>query len=360
MTGQAGSGAAGLLIDQAWAALGQGRYGTARAAAARAVQAARQLDDPVLLVRALAVEAGALRMQGDDAAALARYTQILGLTEDPATRGQLDDPDAGWAIAQAHMDWVETASFAGGVPVRALFGVLDAGENYLQATGRPQWRAGLLLARAITHQRLGELDEAVASAEEALALHREDAPGYPHAAHRYGLGDILRDAGRAGEAEPYYQAVLDDPDTDNPYNRMRALQGLAWCALDREDLAAARRHALAAVREAEPLGDQSLSTALEVAVAAHRAAGDLDAAAAAAERRLEAARRFGGPYDLYHAVRTALDVALDRGDLDQARELLTELNEHAHALAADDATTGWAAELAERRQRLTEAEARHD
>jgi len=239
VTEQAGAaGAGGLLISQAWEAHGQGRYGTARAAAARAVQAAQQLDDPVLLVRALVAEAVALDMLGDKAAALARYTQVLGLAEDPATRGRLDDPAAAWAVANAHMHWVESARLAGGVPVRALFGVLDAGEDYLQAIGRPQWRAGLLMQRALTHRRLEEWDEAVAFAEEALALYQDEGPGYTHAAHRFQLGDILREAGRPGEAEPYYQAILDDPATHSPYGRKMALEGLARCALAREDLAA--------------------------------------------------------------------------------------------------------------------------
>jgi tetratricopeptide (TPR) repeat protein len=356
MTEQAGAGPARLLLDEAGAATSQGRYATAQAAAGRAVQAAEQLDDPGLLVEALAAEADALRMQGEAAAALARLTRILGLNEDPATRSRLDDPDLAWTIAQAHMSWVAAARFAGGMPVRALFGVLDAGESYLQAIGRPQWRAGLLLERAETHRRLGEWDPAVACAEEALALYQRGAPGYTRATHRNILGDILQSGGRPGEAEPYYQAVLNDPDADNPYDRMVALQGLAWCALARQDSGAGQRHARAAVREAEPLGDQSLAGALEVAVEVHRAAGDLDAAAAAADRLLEAARRFGGHYDLYHAVRTAVDVALDRGDLDHARELLSELDSHGQALAADDATTTWAAQLAERHQRLSQAE----
>ncbi|HTY08537.1 MAG TPA: tetratricopeptide repeat protein, partial [Candidatus Edwardsbacteria bacterium] len=317
MTEQAGAGAAWLLIDQAWDAYGQDRYGTARAAAARAVQAAQMLDDPALLVQALSAEASALDMLGDNTAALARYTQILGLAEDPATRGRLDDPAAAEAVVDAHMSWVDSARLAGGVPVRALFGVLDAGENYLQATGRPQWRAGLMMQRALTHQRLGELDEAVAFAEEALALYQDEGPAYTRATHRLQLADILREAGRPAGAEPYYQAVLDDAETDDAYGRKVALQGLAWCALARDDLAAARRYALAAVREAEPLGDDSLSTALETAVAVHRAAGDLDAAAAAAGRKLAVARRLGGHYGLYYAVRSSVDVALDQGDLGQ-------------------------------------------
>src|SRR6266567_2554958 len=93
-----GARAAGLLINEAWADVRESRYQAAVAAAGRAAEAARQLNDPVLLVRALRVEAGALRMMGDDPAALARYTQVLGLAHDPATSGRLDDPDAAYAV----------------------------------------------------------------------------------------------------------------------------------------------------------------------------------------------------------------------------------------------------------------------
>lgn len=82
----------------------------------------------------------------------------------------------------------------------------------------------------------------------------------------------------------------------------------------------ARRHATAAVREAEPLGDDSLLNALDVLVAACRAEGDLATAAVAATRGLDAARRLGGHDALYYATRTAVDVALDRGELDVARD----------------------------------------
>jgi len=58
---------AGLLVDEAWAAYGEDRYREAVAAASRTVQAARELDDPVLLVRALWIEASALRLMGDSA-----------------------------------------------------------------------------------------------------------------------------------------------------------------------------------------------------------------------------------------------------------------------------------------------------
>ncbi|HTR91540.1 MAG TPA: tetratricopeptide repeat protein [Trebonia sp.] len=72
-----GGRVAGMLVDQAYAANWEGRYQEALAAAARAVEAAEQLDDPVLLVRALNVEATSLRLLGDLTGALARYTRVL-------------------------------------------------------------------------------------------------------------------------------------------------------------------------------------------------------------------------------------------------------------------------------------------
>src|SRR5258708_1771713 len=131
------------LIDQAWADHGEGRYQASAAAAARAAEAARLLDDPVLLVRALQVESSALKMMGDHPAALAGFTRILGLAEDPASRGRLDDPRAVEAVATAHWNWTECARYVPGIPARELFGVLDAAERWLVATGHRDWRAAI-------------------------------------------------------------------------------------------------------------------------------------------------------------------------------------------------------------------------
>jgi tetratricopeptide (TPR) repeat protein len=360
MTESAGVRAAGLLVDQAWAAYAAGRYREAVAAASRAAAAAGQLDDPVLLVRALDVEASALMLMGDDQAALARYTRILGLAEDPASRGRLDDPQAARAVASAHWNWVGCARFVTGIPVRELFGVLDAAERWLAATGHLDWRASILSERADVHRRLGEHDAAVAAAEEALAigLRHPAAPGFTLNGLRFSLGDILGDAGRAAEAEPHYRAVLDDP-AAIAWVRYAAHEGLARCALAAGDPAAARREARAAVLLAEPLGDNALCTSLEALAAACRAGGDLDAAWQAATRYLEAAGRIGGHYRPYYAARTAADIALDRGDLDTARQLLAELDEHAKALDTDTATTTWTSETARRHQRLADLATPH-
>jgi tetratricopeptide (TPR) repeat protein len=321
------------------------------------VEAAGQLDDPVLLVRALEAEASALQLMGDDAAALARYTRILGLAEDPASSGRLDHPLAAEAVADAYWSWVACARFVTGIPVQELYRVLDAAERWLAATGHRDWRAGILNERALTHRRLGKLDAAVAAAEEALALKIQypDAPGYTLNGLRYQLGDILREAGRAAEAAPHYQAVLADP-AATPWGRRVAHQGLAWCALAAGDPAAARREAHTAVLLAEPLGDDALCNSLHVLAEACRADGDLDAAWQAATRYLEAAARIGGHNRPYYAARTAVDIALDRSDLAAARRLLGELDEHAVALDATTGNTTRTGDTARRHQRLADLE----
>jgi tetratricopeptide (TPR) repeat protein len=341
-----------LLIEQAWADYAGGRYGSAVKAAGRTVQAADQAADPNLQVQALAVEASVLRAQGDSAAALVRYTRMLGMADDPATTARLDAQGI-WAVGNAYLFWAESAQFAGGIPVRRLFAVLDAAERWLTAVGHRDWRAGVLHQRAAIHRQLSEWDPAVANAQEALAVHVPGSPGPTLSSHRYQLGDILRDAGRAAEAEPLYRAILDDPGAVANERRV-AWQGLAYCALANDDPAAAVRHAAAAVEIADTLGDEALTTTLLALVAALRAGGDLDSARQAATRNIEVARRIGTHYRLFYALRDAVDVALDRADPDAARPLLDELDEHATALDHDNGGDAYTRDTANRRRRLTE------
>ena len=357
MAEELGAWAAGLLVDEAWAAYREGRYQEATEAAARAVEAAEQLDDPVLLVRAVNVEAAAFKLLGNHPAALARYTRILGLSQDRVTSDRLDDPLVAQAVASAHWNWVECALLVTGIPVRGLFAVLDAAERWLAATGHRDWRAAILLERAEIHRMLKELDTAVAAAQEALAAATQHPgpPGYTLNTHRYQLGDILREARRAAEAALHYQAILDNP-ADDPWSRRVAHQGLAWCALDAGDLAAARREARTAVLLAERLGDSALCESLKVLAEACRADGELEEAWQAATRCLEAAGRVGGHTRPYQALKTAVDTALDRGDATAAKGLLGELDEHAAALDASTGSTTRAHETAQCHQRLAELE----
>jgi tetratricopeptide (TPR) repeat protein len=300
-----------LLLDQAWAAVREGSCRPAATTAGWAVRAAEDLDDPALLARALVAEADAVRLLGDHPAALARYTRVLAMANDPALAGRLAGEPAAWAVAQAYMNWLECGRFVTGISVRELFGVVDAALRWMAATGRQDWRAGVLAQRACIHRRLGELDAAVAAMQESLVAHRPDVPGYALAAHRYELGDILCEAGRHDQARPQYEAVLVDPAASS-YDRAAAHGGLARCAVVCADLEAGRRHAVAAMRLAEPLGDPVICQAAEALVAVCRASGDLDGAWQAAARGLEAAGRVGGHYRLCHATRVAVDTGRGR------------------------------------------------
>jgi tetratricopeptide (TPR) repeat protein len=343
-----------LLIIEAAHAHGEGRYPHALSAAERAVAAAEQLDEPALLVRALLRAASALRLLGDHASALARYTRVLALAEDPAASARLGAPAVAWAIAQAYLDWVVSARSVRGIALRDLFDVLDAADRWLTATGHTDWRSGVLLQRAMVHYRLGETDAAVPLAEEALAAFRPGGPGYSLSTYRYDLGDILCRAGRYGDAEPHYQAILDDPDSTS-LARTQAHRGLTTCAAESGDVTAAVRHARMAVRLGEPYGDETMSTALEALVKACRAAGDLDGAWQAATSWLEAAARVGGRELPYFATRGAVDVALDRRDLATAERLLAELDEYAVLMDASTGGETYRVEVEKLRRRLADA-----
>ncbi len=343
-----------LLIREAWDLHAEGRYDAGLAAARKAVEAARELRDLALEVRATDIEAEELRMLGDKATALVRYTWILGVAEDPEKRAALGDAALTEQIASAYRNWVNCGSFLPEIPVRKLFDVLDAGEAWLRSAGRQEWRAGLLWQRANLLELQGHCEEAVGYAEEAVSLKRQhpNAPGYTLAAYLWKLGDLLCKLDRTDEAEGYYQEVLDDP-ASSPFDRKVTLQGLARCALARDDAASARRHAESAVRLAEGMGDDALCPAFESLIAACRAAGDLDAAAQAADRHLEAARRVSR-IRIYYALRDSADVALDRGDASAARRHLDEAAPIAEALDRQAEVETFANEMADARRRLAE------
>lgn len=66
--------------------------------------------------------------------------------------------------------------------------------------------------------------------------------------------------------------------------------------------------------------------------------------------------RLSSHHVLYYATRDAVDVALDRGDLDTARDLLPDLARHATALDTDTDTATTTDEVAQRRKRLADVD----
>lgn len=363
MTDAASARAVELLIGEAWTTHTERRYPASLAAAERAVRAAEELGDVGLLLRALEAEADGLDAIDDSLAALARYTRMLGLAEDPASQLDLDNTLVTNAVAWAHIAWVKCSREVSGVEVRRLFAVLDAGERRLAAMDARRWLSTLLVERADLHNWLEEVDQAVAVAQEALAVHQsggdKGGPGYSLAVCQRTLADFLCKVDRRDEAMSLYQAVLDDPDVW-PVHRARALAGLADCALKAGDHAAAHRHATAAVRLADTLGGGVQRVCVTALITVCRGTGDLVAARQAADRGLELVQRLSTRIYRYHALRDLIDVALDQRDLATVDRHLPELAAHATALDADAGDTVAADKVAERRARRAELDADGD
>ena len=111
------------------------------------------------------------------------------------------------------------------------------------------------------------------------------------------------------------------------------------------------------MRLAEGMGDDALGPALEVLIAACRAAADLAAARLAAERYVKTARRAGTDYGLYFALNGAADVALDAGRAGDACALLDEAAPLAELLDRQSGLNEKRAKIARQRERLAQIEA---
>ena len=127
---------------------------------------------------------------GNDTAALARYTRILGLAQDSSTSGRLDDPSAA-------ARWSPRAFELGGIrPVRTrypgagLFGVLDAGERWLAVSGTGTGAPESCADAPWSIKGSGKETPRWRPPQEALAvaLQHPHAPGDTLTTYRYRLG----------------------------------------------------------------------------------------------------------------------------------------------------------------------------
>ncbi len=341
------------LLEESRRLYREARYAEALRAADQAVLGAEALRDLGLEIGAKLEQALGLHMLGDDAAALARYDWILGMAADPAHRDEIEGAGVQWEIADAYGSWVDTAGYLPEVPAQRRLAVLDEGESYVRTIGRPGWRAGLLNYRARVLADLGRLEEAIGVAEEGLSLELRDGdgPGPPLTTHRWALGGLLRESGRYDDARAHYRAVVDDA-AAHSIDRMAALEGLARCALAADEAADARRLAEDSVRLAEGMGDDCLAPVLEVLTDACLAAGDVEAARSAADRRLAGVRRHGSTSRLYFALLSAAVVAIAQHDAPGARALLDEAQPHAEAIDRSNGRTNLGAEVKRLRARL--------
>ena len=327
----AGHAAVELLITESRTATEESRYRTAQDAADRAVAGAEQLGNAVLLVRAIAQQQLALRMAGDYTGALVCCTRILAMAEDPSTREALSTEAAAATIARAYMYWVTSARTDARADLRELLAMLDTAERWLISTGHGHWRSGVLSERSDIHRALGDREQALACAQEALARYAPGIPGFSLSVYRWSVGRLLSEAGRHQEAEGYLQAVLDDPDSPR-LDQVTANVWLAYNAVDDGRPADAARAAAGAVELAGLCGDDAMTTALDAQCFVLRRAKDWAGARTAAERHLAAARRAGGRARVYHALDSMGWTAAGSDDFGLLRSLLPELSQLARTL----------------------------
>lgn len=341
-----------LLIEEAKALSRDGQYTDALRAAERAASAAQELGELGLEIRAVLEEADAHRVLGDKGTSVARFTWVLAMVEDRTLWSELERAGVTPQITRAYMDWVDSALFVPEIPSAQIFDVLAAGEGYVQAIGRPEWRSGILYSRSLALRAEGRSEEAVAPAKEAVVLKQRhpDAPGYPLATYRRSLADLLYRLDRVEEAEAHYQEVPSDPECPS-FDNFLAHKGLAQCALRQGDPRLARREAEEALRFAQSIDDSLVGPALEILVLACRRLRDLPAARAAAEQHV-AAGRVLGKVRLYAGLRDALDVALDERRFREAQAYLGEVMPLAQALDRKDNMNDFSASIEDRRVRL--------
>jgi len=338
----AGHAAVELLITESRTATEESRYRTAQDAADRAVAGAELLGDAVLLVRAIAQQQLALRMAGDYTGALVCCTRILAMAEDPATREALGTEAAAATIARAYMYWVTSARTDARAGLRELLAVLDTAERWLISTGHGHWRSGVLSERSDIYRALGDREQALSCAQEALARYAPGIPGFSLSVYRWSVGRLLSEAGRHQEAQGYLEAVLDDADSPR-LDQVTANVWLAYNAVDAGRPADAARAAASAVELAGQCGDDAMTTALDAQCFVLRRARDWAGARIAAERHLGAARRAGGRARIYHALDSMAWTAAGSDDFALLRGLLPELSQLARTL--DEAQgVSWRAE----------------
>lgn len=241
----AGSGPAAraveLLLDEARDATSAGRHARALAAVERAVLAARSLNEPRLLVRALASEMSLMRTLDDYTGVLRCGLEILAMARDPTLSEELSQPAAAYNICDAFVGFSVAARLRRRTPRNELLEFLDEADRWLTVVGHTDWRCAVLLERALVYIDFYEPQRALDAAQEAFATYSASAPGYGHAAYLMDLGLALAGVDRYGEAKAHFQAVVDAPATRES-SRMYALFYLAECLAEEGDTESVRQY----------------------------------------------------------------------------------------------------------------------
>ena len=354
---EAGADAVGLMIELARDAVFHLQYTAGQDWAGRATAASRVMGDPLLIALSVATSARALAWGGDADRGAAIRTEAAALIDALSDDDLARRPDAivELAGAEIYLDRFEAAGrhaeralrvgratgqdqlFPG---VNATLGVawcmlgrlaeaaelLDTAIEAGRLSGNPQALAWALFCRAFVALPAGDLQVAIATAEESLDL--ANAGGHPViAARSRAVLAIARIS--AGESAPTTHALTDtgaDPFQGLPHNWRAYFYELMtryWLAHDEKE---------AAGRAAEDAWSSAAAAGLRLPRAmAHRAAAEIALAYEDAQKATDQAQASA---ELAEAVGAPIEAALARlvagralaqlGVRDRAVELLEQ------------------------------------
>lgn len=135
--------------------------------------------------------------------------------------------------------YLGNAFAAASLPTAVILDLFERGEAYLREPAREHFLPQLLSARSEILLQLDRRQEAIAAAEEAVAV-KERHPisvGPRLASYWLNLGNLLVQDNRGTEAEPLWKKVLLDPNA-SPQHRQTAQAQLALLLEERGDLGA--------------------------------------------------------------------------------------------------------------------------
>jgi len=358
-----------LLIELTLNEFYRSRYEAMRDWAAPAVSAAKETGDAVLIAAATVMPAFADAMTGPTETARSRRTQAAALVDELSDDELSLRPDAaGWlAIAEVYLDlYAEADAHASralalarasgqGDPLHRLYPVLprvwyvrgklaeaiellDGAIEAARLLGSPPALAGNLFNRSAVALAVGDLDIALATAEESVELTHDLDEGFVTAWAAVRLAGVLFETGQPDRAIEFLLGRAGGAELALIPGGWRAycleLLTRCWMSLDRPS-EAGRAAALAEVMAAAvqlPLA----ATWADRAVAA--VALDAGAAALAAERALasaDAADAVGAPIEAALSRTVAGRALAEVGEKDRA------VGELQRAAAALDACGAW-------------------
>jgi ATP/maltotriose-dependent transcriptional regulator MalT len=358
-----------LLIELTLNEFYRSRYEAMRDWAAPAASAARQTGDAALIAAAAVMPAFANAMTGPTDTARSRHAQAAALVDDLSDDELSLRPDAaGWlAIAEIYLDlYTEADAHASrtlglarasgqGDPLHRLYPVLprvwyvrgrlaeasellDGAIEAARLLGSPPALAGNLFNRSVVALAAGDLDVALATAEESAELTRGLDEGFVTAWAAARLAGVLFETGQPDRAVESLLGRAGGQELTLIPGGWRAywleLLTRCWLALDRRSEA---RHAAALAEEIAAAVQLPLAAtwASRAAAAVALDAGD---AALAAERALasaEAADAAGAPIEAALSRTMAGRALAGTGKKDRA---VAELQ---RAAAALDACGAW-------------------